>query len=189
MTAKPLDLDLLVLTRGKHDGPEEGACLMEAVSWLAGEPWSDHPQCVSLVIGAFLRRWQGDLDDDTRQTLVRFVPLVLGTNTGPADEERRAWMVTDWMVRTHMPAWLRLAGMADQADAVETLPELVDAGSWTASAAAVERARTGARAAWDAARDAAAGDAARDALKPTTASLQESAHDLIARLIAVGTIT
>ena len=176
-----LNLDTLVLARGKHDRPEEGACLMEAVSWLAGEPWSDHPTCVSPVIGAFLRRWQDDLDDDTRQTLRRYVPLVLGTATGPEDEDRRAWMVTDWMVRTHLPAWLRLGGMADQADVVTALSPLVDAPSWRAAEAAISAAYSAAR--------SAAYSAAISALKPTTVSLQASARDLIDRLIAVGTIT
>lgn len=36
----------------------------------------------------------------------------------------RAWMVTDWMVRVHTPAWLRLAGLEDQATALEVLPAL-----------------------------------------------------------------
>jgi len=177
----PLDLDTLTLTAGKHDSPTDGACLMEAASWLAGEPWSDHPQCVSPVIGAFLRRWQDDLDDTTRQTLKRYIPAVLGTNTGPADEERRAWMVTDWMVRTYLPAWLRL-GVGDQADAVAALAPLVDASSARAAEPALSAAYSAARsAAYSAARSAA-----YSALAPTVLSLQSSAKDLLDRLIEVG---
>ena len=31
------------LSRGKHDSPDEGACVMELASMLAGEDFSDHP--------------------------------------------------------------------------------------------------------------------------------------------------
>lgn len=52
----PLDLDTLQLAFGGHD-PGDDMCVMEAVAYLAGEPWSDRPECASPVIGAFLRSW------------------------------------------------------------------------------------------------------------------------------------
>ena len=30
---------------GRHRNPRKGACFMEMASFLAGERWSDHPQC------------------------------------------------------------------------------------------------------------------------------------------------
>ena len=164
MTA--LDLDAITLAKGGHDDPAAGLCVMEAVAYFAREPHSDHPECVSPVIGAFLRRWNDDLDDDTRQMLKPYVLRVVGTNTGRSDDERRAWMVTDWMVRTYLPAWLDLGGMGDQATAVRSLPELVSAGSWESAKPVVGEARQKAAAAWAAAGAAAwaaAGDAARAA--------------------------
>lgn len=62
-----LDLDTLTLAEGSHPDPDAGMCVMEAVAYFAHEPHSDHPACVSPVIGAFLRRWNDDLDDDGRQ--------------------------------------------------------------------------------------------------------------------------
>ena len=38
-----------------HKAREDGMCALEAVAWLAGEPHTDHPKCVSQVIGAFVR--------------------------------------------------------------------------------------------------------------------------------------
>lgn len=44
-------LDSLILAHGKHANIKAGACLLEAVSYIAGEPWSDHPEPVRS------RRW------------------------------------------------------------------------------------------------------------------------------------
>jgi hypothetical protein len=38
---------------GTHATPDEGRCAMEWVSYLAGEPHSDEPVCVSPVLRAF----------------------------------------------------------------------------------------------------------------------------------------
>ena len=232
----PPTLDLLTtrLDRGGHKSAQEGMCVMEMASLLAGESWSDRPACVSPVIAAFLRRWNDDLGDEDRQTLRPYARKLIGTNTGPADDSRRAWMLADWMVRTYLPAWLRLARLDEQARAVESLPELLNAECWESARAAVQDARDAARdaawdvtrdvardaawdaawdaardaardvtwavardaawdaardAAWDAARDAAwdaAWDAAREELKPTVTALQESARQLLDRMIALG---
>lgn len=34
-----------ILSPGRHRSPRRGACFMEFASYLAGEPWSDHPAC------------------------------------------------------------------------------------------------------------------------------------------------
>lgn len=59
-----LDLEQLTLARGSHDPGGAAMCVMEASAFIAGEEWSDHPECVSPVIGAFLRTWNDQLDDD-----------------------------------------------------------------------------------------------------------------------------
>jgi hypothetical protein len=78
------------LTRGQHASPQQGACVMELASMLAGEPFGDHPRAVCPVIGAFLRRYNDRVDDDHRQDLRELAALVVGS-TGPAGAaERRA---------------------------------------------------------------------------------------------------
>ena len=57
------DLEAIQLKAGSHNSPEDGMCVMEAAAWVAGEPFSDHPQCASKVVGAFLRTWNDTLDD------------------------------------------------------------------------------------------------------------------------------
>jgi hypothetical protein len=175
-----------VLKAGSHSPPngDFAACVMEAVSYIAGEPWSDHPACVSPVITAFMISWNDGLPNDEERTrlLAPLIPKLIGTRGSDALENRRATMATDWLVRAHTPAWLRLAGLTDEAEALAGLPEITDfaqtpsiMGPLKASRAAAEkkwdaawaaaRAAAGAAAwdaAWDAARDAAWA-AARDA--------------------------
>jgi hypothetical protein len=75
------------LSRGKHQSPEAGACVMELVSMLAGEPFSDRPHTACPVIGAFLRSYNDAVDDERRQDLYRCAAEVIGTRAS-ADVER-----------------------------------------------------------------------------------------------------
>jgi hypothetical protein len=70
---------LLYLDRGNHEPNSERGCVMEAASWLAGEPWSDHPRSVHPVIAQAARRVNDDIDDDKRQLLWPLVAASLGT--------------------------------------------------------------------------------------------------------------
>jgi hypothetical protein len=189
----PLELDTLTLAAGSHAETQDAMCVMEAAAYVAGEPWSDHPQCVSPVIAAFLRRWNDDLNDADRQMLRPYIPRVIGTNTGEKDDETRAWLVTDWMVREYLPAWLDAANLKDQADAVRSLPPVTAADAWKAARETVggagKKSAAARDAAWAAARDAAwaaAWDAARKTLQPTVEGIQQSALKLIDQMIAVG---
>ena len=69
-----------VLSRGKHRNPRKGACFMEFASFLAGEPWSDHPPCTHPVLAAVARDVNDHLADDTRHRIVPLIPEVIGLN-------------------------------------------------------------------------------------------------------------
>lgn len=177
--------EITVLGRGAHPegaGPAHGVCAMEAAAYIAGEPWSDHPQCVCPVIGAFMRAWNDALPDDERRTalLLPLIPQTIGTRGSDALANRRATMAADWLVRVHTPAWLRPAGLTAHADTLAGLPEITDFAATPALMPALKAARKDAAAAWD-----AAGAAAWDALKPTVEQLQASAAELVARMCAV----
>ncbi len=134
MTDTPtLDLETLVLDKGAHDNPTDGACVMEAVAFMAGEEWSDHPQCASPVLGALLRAWNDRLDDEDRQDLKRYILRLVGSAGTDEQEATRAWMASDWVVRIVAPTWLRLtaekvpehaAALTAHAEALSSLPEL-----------------------------------------------------------------
>jgi hypothetical protein len=208
-----VDLDRIELKAGAHASRDDGVCAMEAVAWIAGESHTDHPSCVSPVLGAFLRQWNDDLDDEGRQRLKPYLARTIGT-AGDGQDEARGWLCADWLVRVHAPVWLELAGVRDAAAALRGLPELRDPATLGSARPAIDAARSRADAARDAAW-AAAGDAARaaawaaagaaageaawaaaraaawaaawaaagDALRPTTLSLQASALELLERTI------
>lgn len=95
--------------KGAHDPTSGEMCVMETAAYIAGEPWSDHPQCVSPVIATFLRNWNDSLNEPPRTELLRpLLPLVIGTRTTDADEGTRVWMATDWLLRVYTPAWMEL---------------------------------------------------------------------------------
>lgn len=115
------------LSSGSHASIEQGACIMELVSWVAGEAWSDTPECACPVLCAFMQSWNDSLPDAERDALLRpLIPRLVGTRATPEIEERRAMMAADWLIREHTPAWLRLAGLTAQADALASLPEITD---------------------------------------------------------------
>ena len=203
--------EVVTLAEGNHSPDEGGMCAMEAVAYVTGEPWSDHPECVCPVLAAFARSWNDGLPDDARNALLLpLIPRFVGTRGSAALAERRALMSADWLVRVHTPAWLRLAKLDKQADALASLPEITSMAQVPSIRPAIDAARDDAAAAWAAARAAgaagaaawaAAGDAARaagaardaaraaagaaagDALNPTRLELQNSARDLLIRMI------
>ena len=169
------------LKKGSHSTIAEGACVMELVSYVAGLPFSDHPECVCPVIGAFMRAWNDGLPDSERDALLRpLIPVILNTRGNKTMERRRSFMAADWLVREHTPAWLRLAGLTAQADALAGLPEITDMAQVPSIRGSIEAARKDAAAAGD-----AAGDAAWDALNPTRLALQQSAVRLVERMAAI----
>ena len=170
---RTIDLEAITLSAGSHE-PDGQFCVMELSAYIAGEGWSDQPTCVSAVIASFLRSWNDGLDDEARQLLKPYALTAIGTNTGAADDETRAWMATDWLARVHTPAWLRLAGLTKEAEALEQLARIVDAETAKSAQPALDRARSASAAAWDAA-SAAAWDAARDAAWAAASAAASSA--------------
>lgn len=110
-----LDLSSVFLDAGSHYDPDDGMCVMEAVSVAAGEPFGDHPECASPVIAAWLRVWNDKLPDHNRQQLKRYIPRLV-RSAGTVDQERtRVLMFTDWYIRTYTPTWLHAAGLHNEA--------------------------------------------------------------------------
>ena len=66
------------LSRGAHRNPRRGACFMEFASYLAGERWSDHPECTDPVLSALARGVNDGVSDARRDELVHQIPRVIG---------------------------------------------------------------------------------------------------------------
>jgi hypothetical protein len=121
-------LDDLVLKHGSHTDPEDGLCAREAVAWLAGEPHSFEPECQCPAIGAMVMYFNDRCRDDERRThiLKPLIPLMVGTRSTKKIENRRKWSGADWSIRVATPKLIRLTSMAEWADKLEALPEIVD---------------------------------------------------------------
>ncbi len=225
---RPIDLDQLRLGAGSHTHPSEGMCVLEAAAYFAGEPHTDHPACVSPLLGKFLRTWCDTVDSVFRQRLKPYAPRIIGTAYDNRDQERNG-MCTDWLVRTCIPAWLDASGLSSEAaqlrgaraaidehgafhvmprlDAAETAMQILDyppyyppgwysiAGACGALAAGHATygmydqpyqylaRRTGNRIAW-AVIGYAAKSISPDRIRATVSTIQQSALQLVDRMIA-----
>ena len=113
-----LDLDSLVLEAGRHSRAEVGMSVLEAVTVVSNEKFSDSPRTVSKVIEAFLRAWNDALEDEQRQDLKPYIQKVINSVLTDDVEEHRAWQATDWLVRVQATTWLKAAGLDELAEAI-----------------------------------------------------------------------
>ena len=121
-------LDTITLDSGAHDSFEDGHCAMEVVSWLAEEGLTDAPACVSRTLRIFTISLNDNWDDETRQKLIPYLPRMVGTRRDGQDGER-SLLALDWVARTYTPAWLDLAGLPVQADALRNMNPIIDKGA------------------------------------------------------------
>jgi hypothetical protein len=189
-------LRTLTLSSGNHHRRETGMCAMEAAAFIAGEPHSDHPDCVCPIITRFMISWNDTLPSNAeRDRLLKpLIPKILGTRGSEELARRRSMMALDWFLRIYTPAFLDAAALADEASAlrvasIDDRPALTAAlnaakaaaeKKWSAAESAAESAAWSAArsAAWSAARSAAesaAWSAARSAARSAAESAAESA--------------
>lgn len=94
--------DLPTLDSGSHPDPSTGACLMELVSVLAGERWTDDPECVNPVLRIFGRRVNDLVASEEYRTreLAPLIPRLIGTR--PSDPRTEAEMtieMAEWAIQ------------------------------------------------------------------------------------------
>jgi hypothetical protein len=135
------------LAYGTHATPADGRCAMEWVSYIAGEPHSDEPACVSPAVRAFCTTFNDSLEDGPRQRLRPYLARTIGT-AGDGLDESRAWMAMDWLIRTYAPTWLAAAHLDGVADRLRLLPPVLDPDALHASLEPLGAARSAARSAW-----------------------------------------
>jgi hypothetical protein len=134
------------LAHGAHATPDDGRCAMEWVSYLAGEPHSDQPACVSPALRAFCVSLNDNLAGERRQRLRPYLTRTIGTAQDGLDGAR-GWMAADWLIRVYTPAWLELAGAGEAAWQLALLAPLREASDLPRSLDALMQARRDARAA------------------------------------------
>ncbi len=135
---KKIPLEEIILESGFHNYAAHGMCVMEAVSYIAGETFSAHPECCCRAISSFLRCWNDHLTNtDERTRLLRpLIPKVIGTVETDKITNARVWLIGDWMIRECIPAWLNLTDSLKKY-AVELIhgPDIIDYNSlfWAAN--------------------------------------------------------
>lgn len=93
---RPVTYQTTRLDAGRHESPEDGACVMELASMLAGEPFTDRPHSVSRTIAAFLRAYNDRLDDERRQDLYALASRCVGTAGHEGVEAFRTSRLIAW---------------------------------------------------------------------------------------------
>jgi hypothetical protein len=111
------DLWKFPLTRGNSTDPENGACVMDAVSWFEYGKLGDHPDCTCPVIAAYLRRFNDRLPDEQRQRLKEYIPRLIGTVDKDAAKARRDYLVWN-VLKVIVPIMLESRGFIDDANAM-----------------------------------------------------------------------
>ena len=106
----PVTHQTIKISKGRHASPDDGACVMELASMLAGEPFSDHPKSACPVISSFLRTYNDSVDDDRRQALYAIAAQVVGSRrrkeVARARAEYLGAILADLRLRRHR--WTRL---------------------------------------------------------------------------------
>ena len=126
----PATYQTVKLSKGKHISPQDGACVMEMASMLAGEAFSDHPRCACPVIGSFLRAYNDSIDDDRRQDLYAYASQIVNSRSNAAVSRARGERLARWEIelrrrrlgRRLLPSRLRGIGLRPRCalDAVGT---------------------------------------------------------------------
>ena len=167
-----LDWDSLTLARGSHDNGETDdcgnplLCFMEAFNVSRGLGVTDDcPADVSETLHGFIINFNDALGLTDRQRLKPYRDRIIGTGNQPAVDERAAYMCVDWLIRTHTPAFLRLAGLDQHADALASAGEVVDLATLGQVTGRIVAARSAARSAADSAARSAADSAAWSAAR------------------------
>lgn len=103
----PVNYQTIKLSKGKHSSPEDGACVLELASMLAGEHFSDHPVSVCPVVGSFLRAYNDSIGEGRRQDLYDYASRIVGTR-GPLEVQRqRSQRLIEWAEEMHRRGWRR----------------------------------------------------------------------------------
>ena len=112
---------LPVLSFGSHSNPADGACFMEFASYLAGESFSDSPQCSHPVLASAARAVNDRCNDADRQRLLPLIPRVIGT---ASDDKTLSVRLAVWCARSV----LHLVPVNDRAVALSAIEA---AEAWT----------------------------------------------------------
>jgi hypothetical protein len=122
-------------------------CLTDAVTLLAGELHLSMSDIVSPVLNAFGTQLSDALPEDLRQMLIPIIPKLVGTASDGQDNTR-AFLGLDWLIRRWTSKWIDLAGLTVMASDLRSLAQIDDAPAVLASGLLLLQANTDTSFAW-----------------------------------------
>ena len=104
------------LSAGTHLTPEDGTCLMEAVSTVTGDRWTDAPSSTHPLLAHLARLVNDAVSDDRRDDLAAFIPHLMDANSSdPFVHARLAEICTSYaLTADDSPALRRLRRSAER---------------------------------------------------------------------------
>ena len=151
---------LPTLSAGAHDPGSGEACVMEYVSLLAGEDWSDSPACTHPALAAMARNVNDRLPDSERHRLVPLIGRLFGTALSGSERERHVLSV-----RLAVWAAREVLAFTRREDRVVCEAAIVAAEGWCEGTVSAEECGVAAADAANAATYATYADAAAAAAK------------------------
>lgn len=108
------------LAAGRHAPGSGQACVMEYVSILAGEKFSDHPQCTHPRLAVVARFVNDSMASENRYLLIPLIGRLFGTS------ERSPEIDLALEAASHSPGWYCVCSLHGPVRAVQELSDLID---------------------------------------------------------------
>lgn len=80
-----------VLSAGPHDNPKNGACIMEMVSFMSGDEWTDTPKCTDLFLAYVAQKVNDGMSSEHRHLILSQFDRLFNTSFDNPDAER-TWL-------------------------------------------------------------------------------------------------
>lgn len=108
------EIESKALKRGKGKTIDE-VCIMQMVSYIADEPWSDHPACACPILTKYAICLNDSFNDKHREEMKPFIPLLVGTKSTDAIQTKRKQLLMWRHVTAVYPLILDLINMSELA--------------------------------------------------------------------------
>lgn len=101
------------LSGGKHTKDSGKACMMEYISMLAGEGWTDYPACTDRVVASEVQWINDSMPDSQRHRLLPYISRIMGA-APYRDEEGLELEVAQAKCDISVPHFLAAVACTDQ---------------------------------------------------------------------------
>jgi hypothetical protein len=110
-------------------GDEYEMCIMEAAAYIAGERWTEYPDCVAPQIVVILQSINDKMltDEDRHIYLKPLIERIIDTSDPSAQKSRkRDFICIDYAIRVFMPVIMDSAGLTEQSSLLRKLSKITN---------------------------------------------------------------